>query len=291
MKSFTLTQSQPTYTLYQSQRFLSVTVNAANFGTRQLLIEERDKDGTWSLAHGAPILTSDHAGFTLAMKKLGQRLRFKAVGSGACDITISTNETPNLSTQFIASDSSGTAIEAEEQESRDYAVGELFYFEGTLWRVTTASVDGETPTTNPEKFEEIGGGASTQSVGTLAAKTLPDANTINLANGSIVMGHLGANTVLTLTGASAGDSGLILLGNGSGHDGVGYTVSFFISDVGYHYNFDSHTVVNGDLADFAAAPGAGEYNFGTIGWFYDGVTYYLYVSEVKPYQDILNLPA
>ena len=134
-------------------------------------------------------------------------------------------------------------------------------------------------------------GATIQNIGTLAAKTLPDSVTVNLANGSIVMGHLGANTVLTLTGASAGDSGLILLGNGSGHDGVGYTVSFFISDVGQHYNFDSHTVVNGDLADFSAAPGAGEYNFGTIGWFYDGVTYYLYVSEVKPYQDILNLPA
>jgi len=102
---------------------------------------------------------------------------------------------------------------------------------------------------------------------------------------------LAANTVLTLTGATAGDSGLILLGNGSGHDGVGYTVSFFIADAGYHYDFDSHTVTNGDLADFASAPGAGEYNFGTIGWFYDGKTYYLFVSEVKPYSDILNLPA
>ena len=291
MKTFTLTQSQSKYTLYLNQRFLSVTVSGSTFGSRQLLIEERDSSGSWSLAHGAPILAADHDTFTFAAKQIGQRIRFKAVGGGACNIVISTSESPNLATAFIAT-GSGSSIEAEEQELRDYAVGELFYFEGTLWRVTTASVDGETPTTNPEKFEEIGGGASTQSVGTLAAKTLPDSNTINLANGSIVMGHLGANTVLTLTGASAGDSGLILLGNGTGHDGVGYTVSFFISDVGYHYNNnDSHTVVNGDLADFSAAPGAGEYNFGTIGWFYDGVTYYLYVSEVKPYQDILNLPA
>jgi hypothetical protein len=269
---------------------LSVTVAATNFGSRQLLIEERDDSGTWSLAHNSPVLSQDHAGFTLVVKKLGQRMRFKAAGTGPCDITVTTNETPNVATAFIPTDSGASAIEAEEQESRDYEVGELFYFSGSMWRVTIASLEGETPATNPEKFEQIGG-ATIQNLGTLAAKTLPDANTIDLSNGTVVMGHLAANTVLTLTGATAGDSGLILLGNGSGHDGVGYTVSFFIADTGYHYDFDSHTVINGDLADFAAAPGAGEYNFGTIGWFYDGKTYYLFVSEVKPYSDILNLPA
>ena len=128
-----------------------------------------------------------------------------------------------------------------------------------------------------------------QSLGQLAAQTLPNSNTVNLANGNIAVGHLIANTVLTLSGANAGDSGMIILGNGTGHDGVGYTVSFHIGDSLIHAD-GGHTVMVGDLADFATTPAAGEYNFGTIAWFYDGNEYLLYVSNVLPFTDVVTLP-
>lgn len=131
---------------------------------------------------------------------------------------------------------------------------------------------------------------SLQSLGTLPAQTLPNSNSINLANGQVAIGHLGANTVLSLSGASAGDSGIIILGNGTGHDGVGYTVSFNPGETAAHGS-SGHEVLVGDLADFAAAPAAGEYNFGTIAWFYTGQEYLLYVSEVKPFTDVVSLPS
>lgn len=130
---------------------------------------------------------------------------------------------------------------------------------------------------------------SLQSLGTLPAKTLPDSHTIDLSLGRVPVGHLGANTVLTLTGANEGDSGMIILGNGTGHDGVGYTVSFSPGATLQH-SAAGHEVMVGDLADFAVAPAAGEYNFGSIAWFYTGDEYLLYVSEVKPFQDVVALP-
>lgn len=129
-----------------------------------------------------------------------------------------------------------------------------------------------------------------QSLGQLAAQTLPSSNTVDLSLGNIAVGHLIANTVLTLTGAQAGQSGLIALGNDTGHDGVGYTVSFHTGQTLIHAD-SGHTVMTGDLADFATAPSAGEFNYGTIGWFYDGNEYLLYVSEVLPFTDVLTLPS
>ncbi len=134
-------------------------------------------------------------------------------------------------------------------------------------------------------------GVEYQDLGDIAAKTLPDSHTVDVSNGNIIHGYLVANTVLTLTGAIAGQSGLIILGNGSAHDGVGYIVSFKELSQGAHSPSESHSIMVGDLADFSTAPATGEYNFGTIGWFYTGDEYLLYVSEVKPYTDVYTIPA
>lgn len=264
MKNFTLTESNPVYTLYQNQRFLSVTVSGSTFGDRQLLIEERDDTGTWSLAHGAPILASDHDGFTIASKVVGQRLRFKATGSGACNIVIATDETPVITNQFIATGGGGTAIEAEQQEARDYLEGELFYFGGLLWRVSADAPEGETPTTNPEKFELIGGENLEPQTATLTAGVIA----YDVSSGSNAALLLDADaTALTLTNAATGDSGLIeITQDATG----GHVVNLTAGEL----------VLAGDLADLAAiTPTTG---VATLGWYKhdNGANdVYLYVSS------------
>lgn len=95
---------------------------------------------------------------------------------------------------------------------------------------------------------------------------------------------LTSNMVFQLTGAQEGQSGLLALGNGNAHDGVGFTVSFTPDNlISQAHTQGGHTVQGGDLADFATAPAAGEFNFGTIGWYYTGTEYLLFVSEVQPF--------
>lgn len=264
MKTFTLTQSQSKYTLYLNQRFLSVTVTGSTFGSRQLLIEERDSAGSWSLAHGAPILAADHDTFTFAAKKLGQRIRFRAIGGGACNIVITTSESPNIATAFIPT-GGGSSIEAEDQESRDYEVGELFYFGGAMWRVTVASLAGETPATNPEKFEQIGGSEDpTPQVVTSSANILQWDHT----EGSTVKVTL-TEDVYTIapTNATEGDSGLIIVEQ----DG---TSNWTLNDA------INSRVLAGDLSvigsDMTSAT-----MVCTVGWYLgEGSIKYLYVSDV-----------
>lgn len=264
MKTFTLTQSQSKYTLYLNQRFLSVTVTGSTFGSRQLLIEERDSAGSWSLAHGAPILAADHDTFTFAAKKLGQRIRFRAIGGGACNIVITTSESPNIATAFIPT-GGGSSIEAEDQESRDYEVGELFYFGGAMWRVTVASLAGETPATNPEKFEQIGGSED------------PTPQVVTSSSNILQWDHTEGSTVkVTLTedvfniipnNAVEGDSGLIVVEQ----DG---TSNWTLNDL------INSRVLAGDLSvigsDMTSAT-----MVCTVGWYLgEGSIKYLYVSDV-----------
>jgi len=92
-----------------------------------------------------------------------------------------------------------------------------------------------------------------------------------------------------LSGADAGQSGLITLGNGRDHGGVGFTVDFHLdNNTATSHVAGGHTVMSGDLADLATVPAAGEFNFGTIGWYYTGSEYFLYVSEVKAYTDSIQ---
>jgi len=264
MKTFTLTQSQSKYTLYLNQRFLSVTVSGSTFGSRQLLIEERGSSGSWSLAHGAPILAADHDTFTFAAKQLGQRIRFKAVGGGACNIVISVSESPNLATAFIPT-GGGSSIEAEDQESRDYEVGELFYYSGSMWRVTVASLAGETPATNPEKFEQIGGSED------------PTPQVVTSSSNILQWDHtLGSSAKLTLTedvyniipdNAAEGDSGLIIVEQ----DG---TSNWTLNDA------INSRVLAGDLAVIGADMTSATMVC-TVGWYLgEGNIKYLYVSDV-----------
>ena len=105
-------------------------------------------------------------------------------------------------------------------------------------------------------------------------------------NGEIV---LTSNTVFQLSGAEKGQSGMLIVGNGNAHDGVGFTVSFTPDNVvSQTHTEGGHAVMAGDLADFATAPAAGEFNFGTIGWYYTGTEYLLFVSEVKPFTNAIQ---
>ena len=139
--------------------------------------------------------------------------------------------------------------------------------------------------------EATGGGEDTsiQNLSALGSFTAPNPLVIDLTQGSNVEGWLTANVSLQLRGASAGQSGLITLGNGKDHDGVGFTVDFHVdNDTTTSHTEGGHSVMSGDLADFAVTPAAGKFNFGTIGWYYTGHEYFLYVSEVKAYNDSIQ---
>ena len=137
----------------------------------------------------------------------------------------------------------------------------------------------------------VGGGVDTsiQNLSALGSFTAPNPLVIDLTQGLNVEGWLTSNVSLQLSGAEAGQSGLITIGNGSASDGVGFTVDFYLdNNTATSHVADGHTVMTGDLADFATAPAAGEFNFGTIGWYYTGDEYFLYVSEVKTYTDSIQ---
>lgn len=106
-------------------------------------------------------------------------------------------------------------------------------------------------------------------------------NVADLPNAEIV---LTSNMVFQLNGAEEGQSGMLAIGNGNAHDGVGFTISFTPDNLINQVHAEGgHTVMAGDLADFATAPATGEFNYGTIGWYYTGTEYLLFVSEVKPF--------
>lgn len=244
MKSFTLTPNRRSATVYVYKYFCSVRISGSNFADGQLIIEQRDRDGSWNRC-AAPVLSADQDWFTFNTTERRQRLRFTVVGGSGFSVPVDVKQTVHAEYDYIA---------------------------------TALAESGST------------GGTVMQSLGSITPNDLPNSTTVDLSLGQIAVGHLTGNTVITLTGATAGDTGMLLLGNGAGHDGVGYTVSFTPGATLTH-GASGHDVMVGDLADFAAAPAAGEYNFGTIAWIYTGQEYLLYVSDVKPFTDAIALPA
>jgi hypothetical protein len=173
------------------------------------------------------------------------------------------------------------------------APAEVVDYDHTLLESTSGTWDSTYTTVSSNSASWIGGGndsdTTIQNLSALGSHTAPNPRVIDLTQGLNVEGWLTANVSLQLSGAEAGQSGLITLGNGNAHDGVGFTVDFHLdNNTATSHVEDGHTVMAGDLADFAAAPGTGEFNFGTIGWYYTGSEYFLYVSEVKAYTDSIQ---
>jgi len=167
-------------------------------------------------------------------------------------------------------------------------------YDHTLIEATSGNWDSTYTTVSANSASWVGGGdvdTSIQSLSALGSHTAPNPLVIDLTQGSNVEGWLTANVSLQLSGAEPGQSGLITLGNGRDHDGVGFTVDFYLDNTtNLNHTAGGHSIMAGDLADFAIAPGAGEFNFGSIGWYYDGNEYLLYVSEVKPYTASIQPP-
>ena len=157
-------------------------------------------------------------------------------------------------------------------------------YDDSLLQSTSGSWDSTYTTVSANSASWAGGDTTVQYLSVLGAHAAPNPLVIDLTQGLNVEGWLTANVSLQLSGAEAGQSGLITLGNGRDHDGVGFTVDFHLDNTtNLNHTAGGHSIMTGDLADFATAPGAGEFNFGTIGWYYTGNEYLLYVSEVKPY--------
>lgn len=159
----------------------------------------------------------------------------------------------------------------------------------TVLQSASAEWDDTSSVVQTNSASWASGDTTIQNLSALGSHTAPNPLVIDLTQGLNVEGWLTANVSLQLSGAKAGESGLITLGNGNAHDGVGFTVDFYLDNTtSQTHAAGGHSVMAGDLADFATAPAAGEFNFGTIGWYYTGTEYLLYVSEVKPYTDSIE---
>ena len=180
----------------------------------------------------------------------------------------------------------GTVIPNAANQFAIKAAGGLRLIDGNEGanKVLTCDADGV------GTWQEAGSTTAIQSLSTLGSHTAPNPLVIDLTQGLNVEGILTANVALQLSGADAGQSGLITLGNGNTHDGVGFIVDFHINNTtNQTHAAGGHSVMSGDLSDFATTPSVGEYNYGTIGWYYTGMEYMLYVSDVKPYTDSIQV--
>ena len=200
------------------------------------------------------------------------------------DTNVTTYLSGNLDTHIIPD-----ANEAYDLGSPDYKFRSLYVSASTIYMGPSS-----TPVSLEDGRLSVGGDVVAQSpapqaITPLSAYEAPAPYTIDLAqcmNAEII---LTSNMSFQLIGAEKGQSGMLVLGNGNAHDGVGFTVDFYPDNVvSQTHTQDGHSVMAGDLADFAVAPAAGEYNYGTIGWYYTGTEYLLYVSEVKPYTDSIE---
>ena len=206
--------------------------------------------------------------------------------SGYSEQDLKTYLNGNLDTHIIPDTNSSYDLGSAEKKFRHLYLSDNTIYFGENESSLKVSQQGDILVNG-----EIFGAVTVQNLGELPPQDLPFSNTIDDTAGPVAVGHLIGNTVLTLSGASAGDSGMIILSNGPTHDGVGFTVDFFIPFQGsFGGNSGQHIVVNGDLADFAAAPAAGQFNLGTIAWFYDGFSYFIYVSNVLTSTDPIPLP-
>jgi len=132
-------------------------------------------------------------------------------------------------------------------------------------------------------------GISSQHIGLLPARVSPNFVEIDLSQGLHVTGYLIANTAIKLTGATPNQSGIIYLGVHEDHPGEGFFVETYPdNNLAAQHVADGHTTLSGNSLSFGSVPGAGEYNFGSIAWFYDGHQYFLYVSEVIAYADAIT---
>ena len=199
---------------------------------------------------------------------------------GYGDSDVATYLNGNLSTHVIPSSS-----EAYDLGSATYKFRHLYLSNSTIYMGTSS-----TPISLHDGKLTVGGDIVAQSPviqsiePTLSSYEAPNPYVIDLAqciNGEL---FLTSNISLQLSGAEQGQSGMITIGNGKDHAGVGFTVDFYPDNLSTQTHSEGgHSVMAGDLADFATTPLSGEYNYGTIAWYYTGTEYLLYVSEVKPF--------
>ena len=173
------------------------------------------------------------------------------------------------------------------------APAEVVDYDHTLLESTSGTWDSTYTTVSSNSASWIGGGndsdTTIQNLSALGSHTAPNPRVIDLTQGLNVEGWLTANVSLQLSGAEAGQSGLITLGTGNAHDGVSFTVDFYPNNIiNFAHTEGGHSVLAGDLADFATAPGVFEWNYGSIGWYYTGIEYLLYVSEVQVYGESIE---
>lgn len=129
-------------------------------------------------------------------------------------------------------------------------------------------------------------GSEFQHLGSLPAKVAPDYFLIDLTQGLNATGYLIADTVIKFSGATAGQGGLITLGVHGDFPGVSFDVKLQADDgVAALHTLNGHSVLSGSMSAFNDIVQPGEYNFGTISWFYDGYRYLIYVSNVEAYSN------
>ena len=235
---------------------------------------------TASALHDGVFIFSDSTTTTAFSSVQANSVNFKALGGLRL---VDGNEA--VGKVLTCTDADGTGLWALPEE--------VISYDDSLLQSTSGNWDTTYTTVSSNSASWVGGGndsdTTIQNLSALGSHTAPNPLVIDLTQGLNVEGWLTANVSLQLSGAEAGQSGLITLGTGNAHDGVGFTVDFFLdNNTATSHVDDGHTVMTGDLADFATAPGVGEFNFGTIGWYYTGSEYFLYVSEVKVYTDSIQ---